>query len=60
MLLSESVARRDYLIHDYALMFNIEYLAYNLVLVRTGVEAPNMNSIMERSSFEHSEKRGAG
>jgi hypothetical protein len=29
-------------------MFNIEYLAYNLVSVRTGVEAPNMNSIMER------------
>jgi transposase InsO family protein len=30
-------------------MFTIEYLAYNLVSVRTGgVEAPNMNSIMER------------
>jgi hypothetical protein len=29
-------------------MFNIDYLAYNLVSVRTGVEAPNMNSIMER------------
>jgi len=30
------------------LMFNIDYLAYNLVSVRTGVEAPNRNSIMER------------
>ena len=30
------------------LMFNIDYLAYNLVSVRTGVEAPNMNSVMER------------
>ena len=29
-------------------MFNIDYLAYTLVSVRTGVEAPNMNSIMER------------
>jgi transposase InsO family protein len=29
-------------------MFNIDFLAYNLVSVRTGVEAPNMNSILER------------
>ncbi len=29
-------------------MFNIDLLAYNLVAVKTGVEAPNMNSIMER------------
>jgi len=29
-------------------MFNIDYLAYTLVSVRTAVEAPNMNSIMER------------
>jgi transposase InsO family protein len=29
-------------------MFNIDYLAYNLVSVRTGVEAPNMNSTIER------------
>jgi putative transposase len=48
MLLSETIARRVYLIHDNALMFNIDYLAYNLVSVRTGVEAPNMNSIMKR------------
>ena len=27
---------------------SLDYLAYNLVSVRTGVEAPNMNSIMER------------
>jgi len=48
MLFSERITRKAYLIHDNALMFNIEYLAYNLVSVRTGVEAPNMNSIMER------------
>jgi len=30
------------------LMFNIDFLAYNLVSIKTGVEAPNMNSIMER------------
>jgi hypothetical protein len=59
MLFSESIASRAYLIHDDALMFNIDYLAYTLVSVRTGVEAPNMNSIMERL-FEDSEKRGAG
>ena len=29
-------------------MFNIDFLAYNLVSIKTGVEAPNMNSIMER------------
>jgi hypothetical protein len=29
-------------------MFNIDYLAYNLVSARTGVETPNMNRIMER------------
>ena len=48
MLLNETVARRVYLIHDNALMFNIDYLAYNLVSARTGVETPNMNRIMER------------
>jgi transposase InsO family protein len=48
MLLSETIARRVYLIHDNALMFNIDFLAYNLVSIKTGVEAPNMNSIMER------------
>jgi transposase InsO family protein len=48
MLFGETMASRVYLIHDNALMFNIDYLAYNLVSVRTGVEAPNMNSIMER------------
>lgn len=30
------------------LMFNIDFLAYNLVSIKTTVEAPNMNSIMER------------
>jgi len=48
ILFTESIAGRMYLIHDNALMFNIDFLAYNLVSVRTGVEAPNMNSIMER------------
>jgi len=28
--------------------FIVDYLAYNLVSVRAGVKAPNMNSIMER------------
>jgi len=40
-------------------MFNIDYLPYSLVSVRTGVEAPNMNSIMDRF-LQDSEKRGAG
>jgi len=48
MLFSERLTSKAYLIHDNALMFNIDYLAYNLVSVTTGVEAPNMNSIMER------------
>jgi transposase InsO family protein len=48
MLFCESIAGRAYLIHDYALMFYLDYLAYNLVYVRTCVEAPNMTSIMER------------
>jgi hypothetical protein len=48
ILFTEPIAGRMYLIHDNALMFNIDFLAYNLVSVRTGVEAPNMNSIMER------------
>jgi putative transposase len=48
MLFSELIASKAYLIHDNALMFNIDYLGYSLVSVRTGVEAPNMNSIMER------------
>ena len=29
-------------------MFNIDFLACNLVSVRTGVEEPNMNNNMER------------
>jgi transposase InsO family protein len=29
-------------------MFNIDFLAYNLESIKTSVEAPNMNSIMER------------
>ena len=36
------------MIHDKALMFNIDFLAYSLVSIKTGVEARNMNSIMER------------
>jgi transposase InsO family protein len=48
MLLSETIASGVYLIHDNALMFNMDFLAYNLVSIKTGVEAPNMNSIMER------------
>jgi len=60
LLFTESIVGRAYLICDNPLMFNIDYLAYNLVSVRTGVEAPNMNNIMERFCFEDSEKRGAG
>jgi putative transposase len=48
MLLSEAVAEKAYLIHDNALMFNIDFMAYNLASVKTSVEAPNMNSIIER------------
>jgi transposase InsO family protein len=48
MLLSETIAKRVYLIHDNALMFNIDFLAYNLVSIKTDIEVPNMNSIMER------------
>jgi hypothetical protein len=48
MLFSESMASTVYVIHDNALMFNIDFLAYKLVSIRTAVEAPNMNSIMER------------
>ena len=58
MLFTESIATRAYLIHDNALMFNIGNLAYNLVPIRTGgVEAPKMNSIMER--FFRTVRRGA-
>ncbi len=42
------IASKADLIYGNALMFNIDYLAYNLASARTGVEAPNMNSIMER------------
>jgi len=48
MLFSEAIAGKACLIHDNALMFKIDYLAYNLVSVRRGVEGPNMNSIIER------------
>ncbi len=48
ILFAEAIASKAYLIHDNARMFNIDFLAYNLVSVKTGVEAPNMNSIMER------------
>jgi hypothetical protein len=40
MFLSETMACKAHLIHDNALMFNIDLLACNLVAVRTGVEAP--------------------
>ena len=48
ILFTESIAGRMYLIHDNALMFNIDFSAYNLVSITTGAAAPNMNSIMER------------
>ena len=48
ILFSERMASTAYVIHDNAPMFNIDFLAYNLVSVKTAVEAPNMNSIMER------------
>jgi len=48
ILFSERVASKVYLIHDNALMFNIDFFAYNLVSINTSVQAPNMNSIMER------------
>lgn len=48
ILFSETIAGKAYLIHDNALVFNLEFLAYNLESIKTGVEAPNMNSIMER------------
>jgi transposase InsO family protein len=48
ILLSERVASTAYVIHDNAAMFNIDFLAYGLVSINTAVEAPNMNSIMER------------
>ncbi len=57
MLFSERIASKVYLIHDNALMFNFDFLAYNLVSVKTGVQAPNMNSIMER--FFRSARREA-
>jgi putative transposase len=48
ILLSETIASKVHLIHDNASVFNLNFLAYNLISIRTGVEAPNMNSIMER------------
>jgi hypothetical protein len=48
ILFSERMASTAYVIHDNAAMFNIDFLAYNLVSVNTAVEAPDMNSIMER------------
>ena len=48
ILFTERMASTAYVIHDNALMFNIDFLAYKLVSIRTAVEAPNMNSIMER------------
>jgi len=48
ILFSERMASTAYVIHDNAAMFNIDFLAYGLVSINTAVEAPNMNSIMER------------
>ena len=48
ILFSERVAIKAYVIHDNAQMFNIDFAAYGLVSINTAVEAPNMNSIMER------------
>jgi putative transposase len=45
---SESMAGKAYVIHDNSAMFNIDFVAYGLVSINTAVEAPNMNSIMER------------
>jgi transposase InsO family protein len=48
ILFSERMASTAYVIHDNAAMFNIDFLAYGLVSINTAVEAPDMNSIMER------------
>ena len=48
MLFNDTLASTAYVIHDYALKFNIDFLAYKLVSIRTAVDAPNMNSIMGR------------
>jgi hypothetical protein len=48
MLFDEAVAGNAYIIHENALMLNIDFLAYNLKSVKTSVEAPNMNIITER------------
>ena len=48
ILFSERMASTAYLIHDNAVMFNIDFLSYGLVSINTAVEAPNMNSIIER------------
>ena len=48
MLFSDTLASTAYVIHDNALMFNIDFFAYDLVSIKTAVEAQNMNSIMER------------
>ena len=45
---SERMVGTAYMIHDNAPVFNIDFLAYGLVSINTAVEAPNMNSIMER------------
>jgi transposase InsO family protein len=48
ILFSERMTSTAYVIHDNAAMFNIDFLAYNLVSINTAVVAPDMNSIMER------------
>jgi hypothetical protein len=48
MLVSERITSKAYLIHDNALMFNIDYLAYHLVSAKTGEEVPNIKGVVER------------
>jgi transposase InsO family protein len=48
ILFGETIAGKVFLIHDNASVFNLDFLGYNLVSIKTSVEAPNMNSILER------------
>ena len=48
ILFSERMASTAYVIHDNAAVLNFNFVAYGLVSINTAVEAPNMNSIIER------------
>jgi transposase InsO family protein len=48
ILFTETIAGKAYLIHDNASVFNLDFLGYNLASIKTSVEAPNMNGILER------------